>query len=386
MLNDTNFMIKIFDNEYDVIVVGAGLSGSVVARELADKGKRVLILEKRDTISGNLLDLVDKSLGFKYQRYGPHTFHTSDPKINDYIHRFGEWEKFTLKAGVSFKSTYLQTPFNFKTIDTLYSKDKATELKNKLLNAYPNQESVSILDLFNNSDNDIKKFAAYLFENDYKPYTVKQWGLDPKNLDISIFKRVPIKLSYDESYLGDTYEYMPKDSFLNFISNILNHSNITVFTNCPFKKIFPDNLPTDVDVYYTGPIDELLNFKFGILPYRSLFFKRIADLSITSYQPHPVVAYPQSKEKKLTRITEYNKLIKQDVAGIFCMKEYSEEYVPEKNEPFYPVINDESLALYNKYVDAMEAYPNFHLVGRLANFKYFNMDQAINNALKIFEK
>lgn len=380
-----NSMIELFDNEYDVIVVGAGLSGAVVARELADKNKRVLVIERRDTISGNLLDLKDKATGFKYQRYGPHTFHTSDPKINEYIHRFGEWEPFTLKAGVSFKSVYLQTPFNFKTIDTLYPIEKATVLKNKLLEYYPNATSVSILDLFENSDEDVKLFAKYLFENDYKPYTVRQWGLKPDELDISIFKRVPIKLSYDESYLGDTYEYMPKTTFLDFITNILNHKNITVYTNCSFKKLFPNSLPTDIDVYYTGAIDELLDFKFGVLPYRSLYFKRVCDLSITSYQSQPVVAYPQNKEKNLTRITEYNKLIKQDVAGIFCMKEYSEEYVPGKNEPFYPVLNDSSKELYAKYVDEMKRYPNFHLVGRLANFKYFNMDQAIINALKSVE-
>ena len=217
-------------DSFDFIVVGAGLSGSVVARELANVGKRVLIIERRPHIGGNMFDYHDNN-GFLVQKYGPHTFHTKDANLFDYMNKFGDWEPYKLKCGASWDGNYTPTPFNFLTIDTFFSEKKANALKADLLSEFPGREFVTVVELFESESSLVREYASFLFKEDYGPYTAKQWGVSPEEIDISILKRVPVRLSYKEGYFDDPYEAMPKVSFTDFFKNLLNHPNIELLLN-----------------------------------------------------------------------------------------------------------------------------------------------------------
>ena len=247
-----------------------------------------------------------------------------------------------------------------------------------------------MLELLNHKNNLIREYAQFLFKNDYSLYTAKQWGVSPEEIDPSVLKRVPIRFNYDVGYFDDEYQYMPTNSYVNFFNNILNHSNITVELGVEAldrihldednKEIVIDNNRFDGILVYTGAIDELFKNKYGKLPYRSLEFKWVTEEK-KSFQQAPVVAYPQ--EKDFTRITEYTKLPVQNVGEKTTYAiEYSIPYKNNKrNEPYYPVLTEESANIYQQYKEEATKYKKMILSGRLADFKYYNMDQALERAL-----
>lgn len=377
--------------EMDCLVVGCGLSGAVIARYLAEHGKRVVILERRSHIGGNMFDYNDEH-GILVQKYGPHIFHTSKQQIYDFMCRFEEWEPFRLTCGAVLNNKYTPTPFNFTTIDTFYPSDKAEVLKRKLTNAFGGRETATVLEVLEHPDADIRGYAQFLFENDYAPYTAKQWGVDSKEIDPSVLKRVPLRFSYNEGYFDDVYEVMPKHSFTKFFENLLDHPNIHVKLNTEAMehlRVENDHIllhgeELKIPVIYTGTLDEIFGGKFGQLPYRSLRFEWRYEKR-DSIQNAPVVAYPQ--EDGYTRITEFKKLPVQFKDGTSYALEFPIPYREgEKMEPYYPVLTKESQICYAKYRSMAERIPNLICCGRLADFKYYNMDQALERALQICEK
>lgn len=375
----------------DCLVVGCGLCGAVIARHLAEQGKRVVIWERRDHIGGNMYDYVDEH-GFLVQKYGPHTFHTKKKELYDYMCRFEQWQEYKLTCGAVWDGKYTPTPFNFTTIDTFFSPEKAAILKEKLKVAFSGREFATVVEVLEHPDPDIRKYAEYLFQNDYAPYTAKQWGVSPAEIDPSVLKRVPLRFSYDEGYFDDDYQVMPKHSFTRFFENLLSHPNIEVklgvealeHLQVQNGKLILDGQPVTFPVVYTGALDELFGGIYGRLPYRSLRFEWKHEEK-ESLQDAPVVAYPQ--EAGYTRITEYKKLPVQDRVGTSYAVEYPLPYREgEKLEPYYPVLTAESQNQYAKYKKLADQIPNLVCCGRLADFKYYNMDQALERALEIVEK
>ena len=374
----------------DYLVIGCGLSGAVVARHLAEHGKQVTIWERRDHIGGNMYDYVDEH-GFLVQKYGPHTFHTKKKELYDYMCRFGRWQDYKLTCGAAWGGKYTPTPFNFTTIDTFYPAEKAELLKEKLKKAFSGRDTATVVEVLAHPDEDIRGYAEFLFQNDYAPYTAKQWGVSPSEIDPSVLKRVPLRFSYEEGYFDDPYQVMPEQSFTHFFQNLLDHPNIHVELSVEAldhiqirnDRIFLDGAPLEIPVVYTGALDELFGGIYGRLPYRSLRFEwKYEDKE--SLQDAPVVAYPQ--EAGYTRITEYKKLPVQTGTGTSYALEYPLTYQEgTQQEPYYPVLTEQSQQQYEQYRRAAEAVPNLICCGRLADFKYYNMDQALEQALNVCE-
>lgn len=369
------------------LIIGCGLSGAVIARELAEQGKKVEIWERRDHIGGNMYDYVDEH-GFLVQKYGPHTFHTNKKFLYDYMCRFEQWQDYKLTCGAVWDGKYTPTPFNFSTIDTFFPEKKAKLLKEKLKAAYAGREFATVVEVLENPDPDIRGYAEYLFQNDYAPYTAKQWGVSPAEIDPSILKRVPLRFSYGEGYFDDFYQVMPIHSFTRFFENLLGHPNITVKLgvnaldrlSVSSDSLLLDGVNTTIPVIYTGALDELFGHIYGRLPYRSLRFEwKYTERD--SVQLAPVVAYPQ--EKDYTRITEYKKLPAQNRPGSSYAVEYPLPYQDGTYmEPYYPILTEASQKQYAQYRELADRIPSLIPCGRLADFKYYNMDQALEVALK----
>ncbi len=369
------------------LVVGSGIVGAVLAHELAEKGHKVEVWEKRSHIGGNLYDYTDDH-GIHVHLYGPHIFHTNMEHVWEYVNRFCEFDSYNLICGAVLDGKCVPTSFDFTSIDVFFP-DEADTIKERIKDVYGDKTSATVLELLDSEDEHIKRFAKYLYDNDYAPYTAKQWGIKPEEVDRDIFKRVPIMLSYGSRYFNDKYQAMPQNGYMDLINGLLNHANIKVETNIDALKhlsisenrVQIDGSETQMDVYYTGPLDELFHCEFGKLPYRSLRFEwKYAD--IDSYQDMPVVAYPQAEG--YTRITEYKKLPYQQVKGTTYAVEYPIPYMEGNSvEPYYPVLTEQSKMLYQRYSDIADNIPNLKCCGRLADFKYYNMDQAIDRALKI---
>lgn len=378
---------------YDFVIIGAGLSGGVIARKIAEElNKKVLIVERRNHISGNMYDYTDEH-GIKVQKYGPHTFHTKNKVANDFVSRFCTPVPYKTKCEAVIDHISTPSPFNFKTIEQFNTKEKANFLKNILIEFYKGMEEVTVVDMLQCQNEYIRNWAQFLFDKDYKLYTAKQWNLNPADIDPSVLKRVPIVLSYRDTYFDDEYEFIPKEGFTDFYTNLIDHPNITVKTGIdalPLLSIDEENNKIqfegkNVNVVYTGAIDELFSYKLGVLPYRSLLFK-FMSYKTDSFQNTAIVAYPQVKD--YTRITEYTKMPYQKADGWTTVAyEYPLTYQKDDNsniEPYYPVLTESSKKLYEQYSLLAKNFSNLTLCGRLADFKYYNMDQCVIRALDIF--
>lgn len=377
------------------VIVGSGFAGSVLARKLAEAGRSVLVLERRDVVSGNMFDKVNEN-NICVQKYGPHTFHTNDSVAYNFLCRYSDMMPYTLTYQAIIKGVPVPCPFNFNSIRHLYSSIEADALIHRLKENFPNQEHVAIFELLESHDPIIRDYAEMLFEEDFRPYTAKQWGKDPDEIDQSIIRRVPIWLNEKNTYFDDTYECYPSGGYYNMFLKILDHPNIQVVTSYDALQsirfdetrnvvLFDNEVPERL--IYTGAIDELFGHKFGSLPYRSLYFEYEA-LAQRSFQQTAIVAHP--KDAAFTRITEYTKIPLQDVGeNTVIVKEYSIPYEKSSgkgNEPYYPIINEENIALYQQYSNYSNRYHNLILCGRLADYKYYNMDQVILRALEVFEE
>ena len=370
-------------------IVGSGIVGSVIARELAERGAEVVVWERRNHIGGNIYDFTDEH-GIHVHMYGPHLFLTKIERVWLYVTKYCEFADYNLVCGSVIDGKCVPTAFDFKSIDIFFP-DEAAEIKEHIKKIYGAQKSASILDMLDSDDEYIKKFAQFLYDKDYALYTAKQWGIEPNKVDKQVFKRVPILFSYDSKYFDDPHQGIPVNGYTELIKNLLNHKNILVTTGFEAldhlkiieNRILIDGKAEDVDVVYTGTIDQLFECKFGELPYRSLRFDWIYE-DKESFQDMPVVAYPQAQG--FTRITEYKKLPYQNVKGTSYAVEYPLPYKPkEHNEPYYPVLTDNSCQLYEKYAKLADGIENLIYCGRLADFKYYNMDLAVYRALCVID-
>lgn len=382
-------MIKI--SEFDALIVGCGLTGSVIARYFAEKGKRVVILERRDHIGGNMFDYTDEH-GFLVQKYGPHTFHTTKKYLFDYMCKYENWESYRVTCGAYIDGKCTPTPFNFQTIDDFYSPNSAEVLKSHIKNVFGERNTATVIEVLKCGDPIVEQYARFLFDKDYSLYTAKQWGVPPSEIDVSVLNRVPLRFSYDVGYFEDEFQVMPNHSFTKFFENLLDHSNITVRLGTDALKhikifggkIYLDGKTLNVPLIYSGALDELFEFKFGSLPYRSLQFEwKFEDKD--SIQDMPIVAYPQ--EKGFTRITEYKKMPVQNKPGSSYAVEYPLPYSAGNTvEPYYPILTAESQKRYLQYKALSDQVENLICCGRLGDFKYYNMDQALERALQICQR
>lgn len=377
------------DFKMNTLIVGCGLTGAVIARHLAERGENVTIWDRRGHIGGNMYDYIDDN-GICVHKYGPHVFHTYKEELKDYMLQYGEWKPFFITCRVEMLGKVTPSPFNYQTIDDYYSPTEATELKAALKRTYPGREKATILELLSSDEPSIKGYADFLFANDYSLYTAKQWGISPKEIDPSVLKRVPVLLSYKDGYFDDTWQMVPTYGYTAWFSNLLDHPNITVVLNVEAlehlriseEQILIDGEPFGGKVVYTGAVDELLGCKYGALPYRSLRFDW-HTMEGEHCLAAPLVAYPEAEG--YTRITEYSHFPqKQRNNRTSLAYEYPLPYQKEVcTEPYYPVLTPESTKLHERYLQELKCVSNLIYCGRLADFKYYNMDQTLESALEV---
>jgi len=361
-----------------ILIVGAGLTGITLTERLASSGNNVLVIEKRNHIGGNCYDFKNKA-GILIHKYGPHIFHTNYKEVWDYLSQFADWIPYRHKVLGFFDGEYAPIPFNLNTLRKLLPK-QAKDLEKKLVEKFGFNKKVPILELKKTKDKDLKFLAGFIYKKVFLSYTEKQWGLKPEAIDPSVTARVPVVVSQDDRYFQDKYQGIPKNSYTKMFERMLNNKNIKVRLDTDFKDI-KEKVKYDL-MFYTGPIDEFFNYKFGKLDYRYLKIN-FKTLNQESYQLAPVVNYPSLKYP-FTRITEFKKLTQQNhkktTIGI--------EYPGEKGFIAWPVLDEKNKRIFKKYWIEAEKLKkqNIYFVGRLAEYKYYNMDEAVKNSLDLFNK
>jgi UDP-galactopyranose mutase len=358
---------------YDYLVVGAGFAGSVLAERLArGLGKRVLLIDKRSHIGGNAYDHYNND-GILIHKYGPHIFHTNSREVFTYLSQFTDWRQYEHRVLASVDGLLVPIPINLDTINRMYGLSlNAQELEKFYTSISEPREKI-----LTSEDVVVSKVGQELYEKFFRNYTRKQWDLDPSQLDASVTSRVPIRMNRDDRYFTDTYQSMPLFGFTRMFETMLDHPRIHIMLNTDYHEII-DMIPYR-ELIYTGPIDEFFDYRYGKLPYRSLDFK-FETLNKAVQQPVAVINYPN--EHLYTRSTEFKYLTGQEHLKTTLVYEYPKA----EGDPYYPIPRPENAMLYKKYQKLAEAMPNVHFVGRLATYKYYNMDQVTAQALMVFSK
>lgn len=376
---------------YDCIIIGSGVAGAAAARILAEEqDKKVLVLEKKNHIGGNCYDGPD-DYGILVHWYGPHIFHTGNEEVYQWFSRFTDWYLFGHEVVARVGDKLLPVPFNLNTLKMVYGEEKAAVLEKKLVDTFGFGARVPILKLREQQDEELRAIADFVYENVFLRYTMKQWGQTPEEIDPAVTGRVPVVISYDNRYFGDKYQGMPLDGFTPMFEKILDHPNIEVRTNTNAKdvlviseedgKVLFEGQEFPGTVIYTGPVDELFDCRFGRLPYRTLRFD-FEHYDRPDYQGHSVVNYTVSED--YTRITEFKYLTGQKADTTTIVKEYPFAYTGAEGEiPYYAIMNEENNALYQRYAELTAKLPDFHLLGRLAEYKYYNIDAMAAKAIAL---
>jgi UDP-galactopyranose mutase len=384
--------------KYDYLIVGAGLSGSVLAERLATvNNKKILVIDKRDHIGGNCYDYIDEN-GILINKYGAHLFHTNKVDVWDYIQKFSNWVRWDHKVQSYVDNQFVPVPVNINTINALCDaniKDEK-EADEWLANTQVKYD----IPIVNSEQMAKSRVGDVLYEKMFKPYTIKQWAKSPSELNKSVLARIPIRNNFDDRYFSDRYQALPEKGYTQFIQNILNHPNITIKLNTDYVNLTNNTNASNASnatnasnindydkieydfIIYTGQIDAYFSNKMeGLekLEYRSIDFQIEYIKNMNYYQPVSVVNYP-GLDVPFTRIVEYKHFLNQSSPHTTIVKEITTDI----GEPYYPVLTDRNLELYEKYRQLSENELNVHFIGRLANYKYFNMDEAIKNSLDYF--
>lgn len=368
------------------IVVGAGFSGATIANLIADKlNERVIVIDKKDHIAGNSYDYRDEN-GIMIHKYGSHIFHTNNEKVWEFLKQFTDFNTYMHSVVGILDGIEAQIPFNFHTLYQVFPTTMAKRMESKLLDAFPYNTKVPILEFQKQDDDDLKYLANYVYEKIFLNYTTKQWGVSPKDVDGAVTARVPVYLSLDDRYFQDKYQGIPLEGYSAVVEKMLTHKNIEVILNTDFES-FKKETSNIVDgenvrIFYTGSIDEFFNYKYGQLPYRSVHFK-METYDREYYQSHACINYPNNYD--FTRIHEYKHYLNDKSEKTVIAKEYSEFFELGKNERYYPIASPENAALYEKYLNDAKSLNNVYFLGRLGDYKYYNMDLAIARAIELFE-
>jgi len=358
---------------FDYLIVGAGFAGSILAERLAcGSNKKVLLCDKRSHIGGNAYDEYDRH-GILVHRYGPHIFHTNSREVYEYLSRFTEWRPYEHRVRASVDGMTVPIPINLDTINELYGmKLNSHEVEKFLASLAEPRETVTT-----SEDVVVSKVGRKLYEKFFRGYTRKQWGLDPSELDSSVIARVPVRTNRDDRYFTDMYQVMPLDGYTKMFERMLDHPNIKILLNADYREI--KNEIRFSEVIYTGQIDEFFDFRYGNLPYRSLRFKHETK-DCEFYQQAPVVNYPN--EHAYTRVTEFKYLTGQKHPKSSIVFEFP----CADSDPYYPVPQRQNAELYARYKALADSTPGVYFVGRLATYKYYNMDQVAAQALSTYAK
>ena len=373
---------------FDVVIIGAGMAGSVLAEKFASSGKKVLVIERRQHVAGNCYDEVDGN-GILIHKYGPHLFHTDDAQVWEYLSRFTDWHLYFHKVKAVIDGKPVPIPFNLNTLREVFPTSLADDLEEALLKNFEYGKKVPILELKKSSDADLQFLADFVYEKIFLHYTEKQWGLSPEKISGAVTARVPISISRDDRYFGDRFQAMPKFGYTKLVKKMLAHKNIKLLLNTDFhevmelrgEQIYLFRKKFKGRLIYTGQLDELFDKKFGELPYRSIDMK-FETIDAENFQEAPVVNYPNNYD--FTRITEFKQIHPTNSPRTTILKEFPQEYVAGTNEPYYPIFTDEARAAYEKYFAELSKFKNITAIGRLAEYRYFDIDDVVKRALEVF--
>ena len=360
---------------YDYLIVGAGFAGSVLAERLASQhGARVLLIDRRPHVGGNAYDEPNED-GILYHKYGPHIFHTNSEQVFLYLSRFTRWRPYQHRVLAAVDGKLLPIPINRTTLNILYGLNLKTEAAAE---AFLAERAEPVEKIRTSEDVVISHVGRELYETFFRGYTRKQWGMDPSELDKSVTARVPTRTNDDDRYFTDKFQNMPADGYTRMFENMLDQPGITIELGVDFEDVRDE---ADYDnLIYTGPIDEYFDHRYGPLPYRSLAFQHVT-IEREWFQPVGTVNYPD-EQTPYTRITEYKHLTGQSARATTITYEYPRA----DGDPYYPVPRPENQALYKRYEALAQATPEVTFVGRLATYRYYNMDQVVGQALATFRR
>ena len=362
---------------YDYLIVGAGFAGSVIAERLASQqGARVLLIDRRPHIGGNAYDEPNEA-GILYHKYGPHIFHTNSEAVVDYLSQFTEWRPYEHRVRASVRDKLVPIPINRTTLNELFGLDLQTDEEAA---DYLASRAEPVEDIQTSEDVVINAVGRELYELFFQGYTRKQWGLDPSELDKQVTSRIPTRTNTDDRYFSDKFQAMPKHGYTAMFERMLDHPLIEKRLGTDFREIKEQAFELADHIVFTGPVDEYFDYRFGKLPYRSLKFDH-RTLDEERHQDVAVVNYP-SPDVPFTRISEYKHLTGQEHPKTTI----TYEYPSAEGDPYYPIPRDENQELYKRYEALADATEDVTFVGRLATYRYYNMDQIIGQALAAFRR
>ncbi|MEI6090052.1 MAG: UDP-galactopyranose mutase [bacterium] len=365
---------------YDYLIVGAGLAGSVLAERIAKVlNKRVLVIDKREHFAGNCYDYIDE-FGVLIHKYGPHAFHTNSNKVWEYLGQFTEWNQYEHRVLAEIDGQNVPVPFNLTSLKLLFPVEYAEKMENMLLEKFGYGKKIPILKLRAMGDPSLTELADYIYDKVFLGYTIKQWDLQPEELDESVTSRVPVFISADDRYFQDEHQAIPLNGYTNMIKNILDNELIEVRLNTEFKDLSAD-IKYD-KLIFTGALDEFYNYRFGELDYRSLRFDFV-NYQKEFFQEIGQLNFPNDFD--YTRITEFKYMTHQKTDSTTVAYEYPEKFENSKNERYYPIPREESQVVYRKYAELAAQEKNIYFIGRLPEYKYYNMDAIVIAALNLFE-
>jgi UDP-galactopyranose mutase len=362
--------------KFDWMVVGAGFTGATFAERMAASGRKVLVIDSRPHIGGNAFDNLNEH-GILVHKYGPHIFHTNSDAVFSYLSRFTSWRLYEHRVLGEINGKLVPIPFNLRSLADLFAESDADRIGKLLIDSYGMDKKVPILTLRESDNQHVREFAAFVYDNVFDRYTRKQWALGPGDLSPSVTARVPVLIGYDDRYFQDKHQAMPSEGYTALFARLLDHPNITVELGCHSSQVEANAERT----LFTGAIDELLNYRFDPLPYRSIRFEEYT-LPVERHQSVGTVNYPN--QHAYTRITEQKIITGQSASVTTLMKEFPIAHRPGETVAYYPIPRDENQRHYARYAAAAkETFPDIVFAGRLGDYQYYNMDQACARGLKL---